>query len=146
MIPEKGQHVKCFMRSTMVLEGIVEDWSDVQIVLKSLDNKNIMIVHRPTEDIALTKIILEESQEMPIEKSLPNKLHEVKSEIKDKLQEVIQSTGNVDLDKNNLNRLRKLVIEQDKQIIAQKSKEYFGTTNAPKQAIKYSNPFVKGGN
>jgi hypothetical protein len=142
MIPQQGQHVKCFMRSTMVLEGIVEEWTDIQVVLKSLDEKSLMIVHRPADDILLTKIfVLEETREISeeiIKKETPKEWLEAKHDIRDKLQEVISPTGDVDLDKLNINQLRELVHEQDKQLIVQKKREHFGTVGNVKRAMPYS--------
>lgn len=140
MTPEKGQHVKCFMRSTMVLEGVVEDWTDAQVVLKSIDGQSIMIVHRPVEDIMLTKIVVTEPQEILEEKSQEN-LPEEKQEIREKLQEVMAPTGDTEVDKMNLDQLRRLVSEQEKQMITHKKRMHFGTPEAPKKAVQYSSPF-----
>ena len=131
MIPEKGQQVKCYLRNNVVLEGIVEDWSDAQVVLQSLDKQSLMIVHRPAEDIMLTKIVLgEEPQEIPVNKPGPS-LPKVQEGIKQKLHEV-QVTEDPALQEKNLTELRQLVVEQEKQIIANKTKEHFGTAGAAK--------------
>jgi hypothetical protein len=136
MIPDKGQHVKCFMRSTMVLEGIVEDWTDTQVVLKSLDGQSLIIVHRPTDDIILTKVVLQEPKhETPVILEVDSS--ETKQQIRAKLQDVLQS-GDSDTEKMNLQQLRKLLAEQDKQIITQKRVEHFGSFRSPKRALPYS--------
>jgi hypothetical protein len=141
MIIQKGQHVKCFMRSTMVLEGIVEEWADVEVVLKSLDGKSIMIVHRPVDGIALTKIVLEEPEILEEDaKKIPKEWSEIKHEMKSKLDQVMQPTGEPDIDRLNLEQLRTLVQEQDRKIIAQKKKEHFGNPGAAKRAVPYSTP------
>lgn len=140
MTPEYGQHVRCFMRSTMVLEGIVENWSDTQVVLKSLDGQSLMIVHRPVEDIMLTKVVLQEIEEIPEEKETPKEWTETQHNIREKLQEALHPSGDADLDKLNLDQLRHLVHEQDKQMIAQKKKEHFGTAGNSKRAVHYSSP------
>jgi hypothetical protein len=133
MTPEKGQHVKCFMRSTMVLEGIVEEWTDARVVLKSLDEQSILIVHQPLEDIMLTKVVLEEPQEKSIEKPKPE-LPEIKRAVKDKLEEVLHPTNDEDLDKLNIQQLRQLVVEQEKKIISEKVKEHFGSPDRPRRS------------
>ena len=140
MIPQPGQHVKCFMRSTMVLEGIVENWSDTQVVLKSLDGENLMIVHRPVEDILITKVILGESLEISKEK-IPEPISEIKQQITKKLQEVLESNHDQDpeIDKMNLDQLRQLVIASEQEIISEKKKEHFGNPGAAKRAVPYSN-------
>ena len=129
MIPEKGQHVKCFMRSTMVLEGIVEEWSDTQVVLKSLADQSVLIIHRPNEDIAVTKVVLEEPQEKP-----KLELPEIKQAVKDKLEEVLNSTDDAELDKMNIQQLRQLVAEQEKKIISDKIKDHFGSPDRPRRS------------
>ncbi len=139
MTPEKGQQVKCYLRNNVVLEGIVEDWSDAQVVLQSLDKQSLMIVHRPADDIMLTKIVLgEEPQEIPVDKPAPS-LPEVQEGIKQKLQET-QVTKDPELQEKNLKELRQLVVEQEKQIIANKTKEHFGTAGASK-TTQYSSPY-----
>src|SRR5271166_640284 len=103
MIPEKGQHVKCFMRSTMVLEGIVQEWADTQIVLKSIDDESILIVHHPADDIILTKVMLTKAPEI-VEEVLPPEPTEMQQQIKEKLDEVL-SAEDSDLEKVNLQQL-----------------------------------------
>lgn len=146
MIPEPGQHVKCFMRSTMVLEGVVESWTDAQIVLKSLDGQSIMIVHRPAEDIMLTKVVLSAPEEIAEEtpkREVPKEL-DAKRDIREKLQEVMTPTGDIEIDKLNIEQLRQLVHDQDRKIIAQKRREHFGSPGAPKRAAGYSSPYMPG--
>lgn len=144
MIPELGKHVKCFMRSTMVLEGIVEEWSDNEVVLKSLDGESLMIIHRPLEDIMITKVVLDIIEE---EKPL-NKDEKVKKkilgnmEIKKTLQQVLDPTTDAELNESSLKRLRELVIEQDKKLIIQKRKEHFGNPGSAKRAVDYSSSFL----
>lgn len=140
---DKGLHVKCFMRSTMVLEGIVEEWTEAHVVLKSLDGQNLMIVHKPAEDIMLTKVVLAEPEEIPAEKEVreptnPRRQQSTKlqEQIKGKLQEALQPSGDIDLDKLNVKELRNLVLEQEKQIIAQKKQQHFGSG----KVLKYNTP------
>jgi hypothetical protein len=138
---EVGKHVKYFLRNGMVLEGFVEKDTPSECILKSIDGKNLLIVHRPTEDILLTKVLLEEP-EIVEEKVVetPKKLTETQQEVRDKLQQVIRPTGEPELVKLNIKQLRVLVQEQDKQIIAQKKKEHFGSPGAAKRAVPYSTP------
>jgi hypothetical protein len=117
------------MRSTMVLEGIVEEWTDAQVVLKSIDDQSILIVHHPADDIALTKVVLEEPQEKP-----KLELPEIKRAVKDKLEEVLRPTNDEELDKMNIQQLRQLVVEQEKKIIFEKVKEHFGSPDRPRRS------------
>jgi hypothetical protein len=146
MIPKPGQRVKCFMRTTTVLEGIVEEWSDNQVVLKSLNGESLMIVHRPLEDIMITKIVLEKIlEENPgKEPIIPVRPSQGKTTMAEALKQVLESTDE-DLNQANLKRLRELVVEQDKKLIAQKRKEHFGNTGNAKMAVNYSNSFLLGG-
>jgi hypothetical protein len=138
MNPEKGQHVKCFMRTGMALEGIVLEWADTQVVLQSIDGKSLMIVHRPVEDIMLTKVVLdEEPDEISEEKPSPTQMQE---SIKKKLHEAQAYSEDEDLQRKSIEELRKLVIAQDKHIIADKTKEHFGSAGAGK-TTQYSSIF-----
>ena len=143
MIMIKGQHVRCFMRSAMILEGFIEDWTDAQVILKSLDGQSLMIVHRPTEDIMLTKLVLKEPEEAP-EKEIPKRPSDTKDDIRAKLQEVMNPTGEADLDKMNVDQLRQLVQEQDRQLITQKKREHFGVPGGAKRTVQYSSPYMPG--
>jgi len=137
MTPQKDQHVKCFMRSSMILEGIVEEWSEKEIVLKSLDGDSIMIVHHPAEDVILTKIIINNSAEKPTQE-----LPKIAGQIAEKLKDIIQSNENPEINKLNLDQLRILSKRQDAKIIAEKKKEHFGEIGNVKMP-EYSNPILK---
>ena len=144
MILDKGLHVRCFIRSgAMVLEGIVEEWTDAQVVLQSISDQSFMIIHNPSADIVFTKVVLEESLEIPAEKevreppAIPRQQQSTRlqEQIKGKLQEALQPSGDVDLDKLNVKELRDLVMEQEKQLIVQKRRQHFGSG----KVMKYSN-------
>ncbi len=139
MTPEKGQQVKCILRSSLIVEGIVQEWSDTQVVLKALDDRNIIILHRPVEDIMLTKVELsEEPQEIPEEKSREKPV-EIQKLIRGKLQEVQDATDDPEFQKKSAAELRQLVLEQEQQAFANRKKEYF--SNFPK-STQYSSPFL----
>lgn len=68
MIFTTGTHIKCLLRTSTVVEGIVQDSSSDEVVLKSLDGKSLLIIHQPEQDIVLTKVVLfEEDEEIPQE-------------------------------------------------------------------------------
>ena len=135
MIPDKGHHVKCVMRTTLILEGIVEEWSEARVVLRSIDGESLMIIHRPAEDILLTKVMLVE----PIpKKKVEHNLTEAQEKIKAKLHEV-QVETEPELQEKSIAELRDMVREQERQIIINKRREHFGSVGAPKQAVPYSN-------
>lgn len=142
-----GQHVKYFLRNSMVLEGIVEKNTASECVLKSLDGKSLMIVHRPTEDILLTKVMLEESTEViPVENHPQDQALVVaisnndSNPVREKLHEVLKPSGDEELDKLNIKQLRDLVVEQEKKIIRDKTREHFGSAYSPGKMGKYSTP------
>lgn len=142
MIPNITQHVKCFLRNSMVVEGSIIEWNDLQVVLQSLDDKSILIIHQPIHEILLTKIIISEQdiqEELPLPSEKPKKrqLSDLQQQVKQKLYEVQTAADDTNLNKKNLTELRELVLEQDKQIIIQKKREHFGSFSAPK-TIKYA--------
>ncbi len=137
---ENGQHVKYFLRNGMVLEGIVEEDTPSQVILKALDGQSIMILHHPAEDIMMTKVVLvENSVEIPEEpQAEPTEMQE---QIKGKLHEAQQLPEDSELQKKTIAELRQLVLEQERQIIAQKKREHFGTAGAAK-LTQYSTPYA----
>lgn len=137
---EVGQHVKCFLRSGMVLEGIVEESTGAQVVLRSLNDQSLLIIHRPSEDIMLTKVMpAPEAMEIVEIESKPAPEQPVMQvQIKNKLHEALH-TEDPELQNMSLEELRHLVVEQEKQIIAQKKREHFGVPGAAKMT-QYSSP------
>lgn len=117
MISLVGLHVRCFLRSSMVLEGVVEEWGKERVVLKSLEDQNIIIIHSPSSDIMITKVI-----ENKILKK--QETTEIKQEINKSLKDILDNPED-DLKDLKLKHLRSLVIEQEKNIISQKRKEHF---------------------
>lgn len=142
-----GKHVKYFMRNGMVLEGTIEKDTASECILKSMNGKSNMIIHNPTDDILITKVILEEAEILEdtdiTEEKAPKEWLEIQSDLSDKVQEVLHPTHNAELNKMNVEELRRMVQEQERQIITQKKKEHFGTPGAPKRVVQYSNPFAE---
>lgn len=136
-----GRHVKLFLRTGMVLEGIVEESIGAQVVLRSLSDQSLMIIHRPSDDIMLTKVMPEEP---PLEfQEIPEEIEptEIQAQIKTKLVEVMRPTADPELQNMSITELRQLVLEQEKQIITQKRKEHFGSAGAAKMT-QYSMPRI----
>jgi len=65
LIPIKGTHVKVYLRNGAVEEGFVEEWNKDNVILKSLIDSTITILHKPLDDIFLTKII-ESKDKQPV--------------------------------------------------------------------------------
>lgn len=130
MTPEVDQLVKCYMRSGIVLEGTVIEWAS-EVVLKSLTDETLMIIHHPVEDIILTKIMLKIETS-----SAENTKTDTKEAIKEKLHQ-LQSLEDPELREKTVAELRGMVIAQDRKIISDKTKEHFGSAGAGK-TTKYS--------
>lgn len=62
---QPGQHVKCLLRNSTIVEGIVLKW-EASVELQSLDQKSLLIIHHADQDIVFTKVMLSEeiSQEL----------------------------------------------------------------------------------
>lgn len=140
----EGQHVKYFLRGGMVLEGIVQELGSAQVVLRSLTDGSLMIIHHPAEDIMLTKIMLppEETEAVEVPASPAPEQSEIKIQIKNKLQEALQAED-PELQNMSLEELRQLVREQEVKIIAQKKREHFGSAGNAKMT-RYSSPYQPG--
>ena len=136
----KGQYVKLFLRNGMALEGVIEESTSAQVVLRSINDQSLMIIHRPNEDIMLTKVMVDlPSAEVPPEPEPVPEPSEMQVKIKEKLQEALQ-VSDPQLQNLSVEELRKLVFAQEKQIITQKRKEHFGSAGSAK-LTQYSTPF-----
>lgn len=135
----KGQYVKLFLRNGMVLEGIVEESTSAQVVLSSLNDQSLMIIHRPNEDIMVTKVMSEPRAIEEVEEEKPE-IPVTQQAVKEKLHEALETTD-PELQKLSIEELRQLVHEQEKQLIAQKRREHFGSPGAAKMTT-YSTPFT----
>lgn len=148
---EPGKHVKYFLRNGMVLEGICEKDGGSEVLLKSLDGKSLMILHKPAEDIMMTKVVLIEDEveaESAPAPALPEYDEPQPTDHGDfhdkavaKLREVQQAEGNPELTEKSMAELREMVQDQDRKIIAERRREHFGTPDAPKMT-QYSSPYT----
>ena len=113
MILRKGQHVRCFLKIGTMVEGIVEEWTDQQVVLKSLNERSLFLLSHPGEDIVLTEVVFPERE-----------VSEIQSAIKEKLQEVQKPFDDTEINNSNIRQLKKMVVEQEKKIIFDKVREH----------------------
>lgn len=116
MVPQQGQYVKCFFRNTTQIEGYVIEWLEKQITLKSSD-ESYLIIHKPLEDLMLTKIIAAPTSAIKQES-------EHKQEIRDKLKET-QQIDDPELQTKSVKELRDLALAQEKQMIADKIRQHY---------------------
>lgn len=137
-IINKGAHVKVFLRNGMVLEGIVEE-DAAQFILKALDGESLMILHRPTEDIMMTKVMLvERAAEENVPPKAPPEFHE---RVTAKLNEIQEAEGNLEFKEKSIAELKEMAREQELKILAQKKREHFGTAGAAKMT-EYTSPYT----
>lgn len=111
MIPQKGQRVKCAMRNNIVIDGIVESWSDSQSILRSLDGTSISIIQHTAQDIVVIKILLKE----------PTK---IKSELEKQFEEVQKSPSDNELRIKDMAELKTMMAEQERRIVSEKIKDH----------------------
>jgi hypothetical protein len=147
---EPGKHVKYFLRNGMVLEGICEKDGGSEVVLQSLDGKSLMILHKPAEDIMMTKVVLVEETDEPAPAPVPQEEYEEPQPTDNgdfhtrataKLREIQQAEGNVELTEKSIAELREMVRDQDRQILASQRKEHFGNPGNAKMT-EYSSPLT----
>jgi len=132
MIPEKGQHVKCLLRSNTLAEGTVEEWDNNIVKLLSLDEKSLLIIHHPQDDIILTKVILCDA---PLDTK--DKIVEVQPELEEQFQEVYEQPSGDDLRTKRMVELKSLLAAQEKKIIAEQLKDH---KIAEVKEVKYGYP------
>lgn len=125
MMPKIGQHVKCLLKTGILAEGKVEIWNENEVHLLSLDEKSILIITHPSEDIMLIKIILNKNK-MPDKISnndITTNLTEINSSNNDRLKSLVS--------------LRKELAEQERRIISDKLKTHEA---AGVSKVKYEQP------
>lgn len=137
MTPQVGQHVKCILRNGAIAEGIVEEWYNNIVQLKSLDGESALIITHPSEDIMLIKVFLEKAVEPESEgEDLPSE-EDVKN------FESSFDNPPVDYEKpDELKSLAQLRIEyakQERKIIAEKLKEHRPSIPGPGK-VQYGYP------
>lgn len=112
MTQYKDQHVKLLLNNNILIEGVVQVWSDSSVEILSLDKQSTSIILHPKEDIRVIKVI--HQKELIKEKSITEK----------KFEEVSQQVGYDDLKIKKLSELKVDLIKQDKEIVANKLKQH----------------------
>lgn len=125
MTPKVGQHVKCILRNGALAEGIVDEWYNNIVVLKSLDGESVLIITHPAEDIMLIKILLDKAPEKETPKE-PNDYGPTEEDVNQFCSSFDEPA--VDYNKpDELKSLAELRIEkakQERRIIAEKLREH----------------------
>lgn len=126
---EKGQYVKIVFKNSTQLEGIVESWSDQQSVIKSINGDSLMVIFNTSADVMAVKIILNFIK--------PGELHSRLMKTAQEFEDVKQSPSTNEFRLQKLADLRKMLIEQEKQIINQQIREH---TPSQTTKVKYGIP------
>ena len=127
--PTPQQHVKCIFRNGTLVEGIVESWSDEEVILLSLDRQSMLILPKPNDDIMLIKIVLSDnSEELKLNKpKLP------KTELQQALDILVDKPTDTPGRIETLAELRIQLAEAEKAVITEKLQEHHvGTPNVTK--------------
>jgi hypothetical protein len=133
---DPGQHIKCILRNSTVVEGIVIEWGAI-LQLQSLDGESLLIVHHPEEDIVLTKVVLTSDD---VEQEESEKIES--PDFQQQFQRAVAQENEIDLRTKSLVELRQLQAKQTKKIIARKLKDH---SLGQVQKVTYGQPgFLKG--
>lgn len=149
-----GRHVKCFLRNSTVVEGIMEGCSTV-IQLRSLDGKSLLIIHSPEQDIILTKVLLPKETaeqagepEVKVDKYPPNELLS-QGVLEDPFTNLMATGKEEPLDPMTLKaktmaELKIQMAEEERKIIANKLKDHHPNTSQAPRKVTYGQPgFLK---
>lgn len=116
-------HVKILLRNNTIVEGIVQDWSNI-VKLKSVDDQSYMIILHPEEDIILIKVFLVNSLVEKIKTISKDDLEEVKTELDQRFQQTIEQPSDAPERSKSLAELKILLAQQERQIVANKLKQH----------------------
>lgn len=133
MTPQVGQQVKVIFRNGTVVEGIVNVWENNTVELKSLDDKSVLIISHPAEDIMMIKVSLE-PEEPPFKMvdkgthmETPDGRFQIakKIDINDAWRDAVNETDHLDPEQiKTLAELRMELNKREKEIIALKLREH----------------------
>lgn len=111
MNPQKGQQVRCVLRNNLIVDGIVESWSENKSVLRSKDGCSISVIQHTEQDVVIVKILLKE----PVQ---------VKQDLEHQFEGEWEKPSEDELRLKNLADLKSMMIAQEKKIIAHKLQEH----------------------
>lgn len=115
MMPTKGQYVQVIFRNETQLRGTIETWSDIKSVL-ILDDDNSCLIMNTAQDVMIVKIL-------PKPKTQEN-LQQEMTQINTQFEQVKAEPSANDLRLKKLADLKKMMIEQEKRIVAEKVKSH----------------------
>ncbi len=139
MKQEIGQHVKILLVNSTIVEGIIEEWNDDSIILKSIGEKSYVIINRPQSDIMLIKVMLDYAPEKnkTLNKEQEQVTNTYKEELSSEFAKVYNQPSGDPLRDKRIAELKILINEADKEIISNKLKNHhIGNT----KKVKYEYP------
>lgn len=131
MIPQKNQYIKIILIDNLQVEGLVEEWSENKIILKSADSKTISVINNSRQNVILYSIITDFMTPQERQKKLSE------MEVQFQQEQAKPSADNFRI--MRLADLKKAMAEQQKQIVANQLKEHMPR---PVNYTKYTNPFI----
>lgn len=129
--------VKLFFTNGMQSEGVVLSYNKESVVLKSEDPncKELLIINDPYRNVIMTKVFDDKEHK---DDSSVQPLHQYEANNKIPLIDIAKPKEELNLDIENLTKLRLLQIEEEKKNIAYKLKNpQFSATLKP---VKYEQP------
>jgi hypothetical protein len=111
MNPQKGQQIKCVLRNNLIIDGIVESWTDNKSVLRAKDGSSVSVIQHTDQDVVIVKILLKE-------------LTQMKQDLEDQFEQELEKPSEDELRLKNLADLKSMMIEQEKKIVANKLREH----------------------
>jgi len=108
---QKGQHVKCVLKNNLLLDGIVESWSDTISVIKSMDGLHSNIILNTLRDVIVVKIIHKHPAQF-------------KTELEQQFTETVLAPSDDELRLKKMAELKSLLVEQEKKIITDKLRSH----------------------
>lgn len=114
----EGQHVKCLLRNSTIVEGIVLKW-DASVELQSLDQKSLLIIHHADQDIVFTKVLLSEEISQESSEATPSVVEAICS-----LSNENEEIDPMALQAKSTAELRVELAKQERRIIADKLKDH----------------------
>lgn len=133
MMIEVGQHIKCFLRTSTMVEGIVQEIGE-QLVLKSLDGESLLIIHQPKQDIVMTKVCLPDSSK-PQTEQIADKIRQKQLEYE---QTSDEPPSNEELRHMSVAELSIEKAKQERRIMTNKLREHLPTQGVKK--VVYGQP------
>jgi hypothetical protein len=108
---QKGQHVRCILKNNLLLEGIVDSWSETISVIKSKDGLQSNVILNTLQDVMVVKIIHKQPTQL-------------KTELEQQFAETVSAPSNDDLRLKKMAELKSLLAEQEKKIVTEKLRSH----------------------